>query len=183
MNVDRFIIDQAEWQAFGSCTFARQSNARKSIGLFLRVFRRAQDLWSSKDFAPFFLLRFEEGEISGREHFHFLVGGFPTRRRLNAKLRFFDTSGCLWWVHEWSCLNSGGWARVRPFGELKESASDYIAKGGANRYELDKFNRIHFPKCFLDYVQGKKLGVSASPREEKGMRKPKSAAQSSPCPH
>lgn len=151
---DRFVIDCLQWQAFGTLTFRKSINHRKAVGLFLRVLRRAELLWQMKQLRSFYFLRFEQGEMTGREHFHFLVGGFPSRQLGGFKMEKFTTSGCLWFVHEWSCLVSGGFARVRPYTDLHDSASNYILKGIANRYELNKFTHCRISEHLVSNALG-----------------------------
>jgi len=170
--VDHLILRRVSWQAFGSCTFRKERNFHRSLGLFLRVLRRAEALWQPgcEGFA-IWLLRFERGEVAGREHFHFLVGGFPSRNMGGSEMNFFCVSGCLWWVHEWSCLIRGGWARVRPYTEktpnLAQSCRpvNYILKGLENRHEGDKFNQIHFSPSLVHVLRDtKSSGEGRAPR-------------------
>jgi len=153
-EADSLILNLVPWQAFGSCTFRSVGNHRRAVGLFLRVLRRATALWNCKGEA-LWVLRFERGEMTSREHFHFLVGGFPTRHMAGCPVEFFTSSGCLWWVHEWTCLSRGGWSRVRPINEkdMSVTVTDYLRKGLSNRYEQDKFNCIHFSKPLLAFLE------------------------------
>lgn len=149
--VDDYVLGEASWQAFGSCTFAKARNSRKALGLFMRMVRRADGLWGRGPGA-YWVLRFEKGEVAGREHFHFLVGGFPSRQRGGSWMDFFTDSGCLWMVHEWTCLRSGGWARVRPYAELCDSAVEYLLKARENEYERGKFQDLHYSGSFMAYA-------------------------------
>lgn len=146
LNPDGLILSLLPWQAFGSCTFRKCGNSRRAVGLFLRVLRRATALWQVRGEA-YWVLRFEQGEVAGREHFHFLVGGFPSRNMSGSKVDFFNVSGCLWWVHEWTCLTRGGWARCRPYVSECDAANfsiPYLLKSSLeNRYERGKFSEIH----------------------------------------
>jgi len=166
ISPDTYVLNSVEWQAFGSLTFRAERNAKMSIPLFLRVNRRAEALWGCKG-DSWWVLREEQGEAFGRNHVHFLVGGFPAKffsvEKGVTRMEFFSSTGCLWWVHEWTVMVRGGWARVRPINELCETANEYIAKGRSNRYEMDKFNDIHFSRKLVQLIGRQNASVNSLP--------------------
>ena len=142
-------LDSERWAAFGSLTFRAERNAPRGVRLFQKILRVTADKLNLDEDgfrSLLWVVRKEIGEIWGRRHLHFLIGGVP---RIHGQ-DFFCVHGCFWFIHEWFCLSRGGWARVRPFAMLKEeSASEYIAKGGANAYEVDKFDDLIASASFL----------------------------------
>lgn len=156
-EVDGWILAHLKWQAFGSLTFRKEANTSRAVGLFLRIHRRAEALWRCRG-EGYWMLRFERGEVAGREHAHFLVGGFPSRHhdeiRPGLVLDFFDVSGCLWWVREWVALVRGGWARIRPYEAASEhvlhTLIPYLLKGLSNRYENERFSGTHFSASLVE---------------------------------
>ena len=101
------ILIQQSWQLFGTFTFKDDvlSTARR-FNMFFASLRQ-----SAKQFRLYFpglpwCLRMEDGELTGRRHFHFLLAGF------HAQSIHFTT--CYWMTHKWEELG-GGMARVRQF--------------------------------------------------------------------
>jgi hypothetical protein len=78
------ILIQQSWQLFGTFTFRDDvmSTARR-FNMFFAWLRQ-----SAKQFRVYFpdlpwCLRMEDGEMSNRRHFHFLIAGFPARLHLS----------------------------------------------------------------------------------------------------
>jgi len=76
----------------------------------------------------------EDGELTGRRHFHFLIAGFSTQS--------IDLTTCYWMAHNWEELG-GGMVRIWQFNPALTGVG-YITKclsgpDGGNLYEFDKF--------------------------------------------
>lgn len=150
---EMFILQRQAWQMFGTLTFKEEvmSNARRLCMVFAWLRQ------SAKKFRLFFphlpwCLRMENGEMTGRRHFHFLLAGMPAAAI--HKTTFF------WLMHKWEKLG-GGMARIRRF-DPSLTGLDYITKcmsrpDGGDLYEFEKF-RAKFLRA--DAQQG------ASPERE-----------------
>ena len=129
------ILTKQSWQLFGTFTFRQEemSTARR-FNMFFAWLRQ-----SAKQFRVYFprlpwCLRMEDGEMTGRRHFHFLLAGFPAHS-IHQTTRF-------WMMHKWEEIG-GGMARVRKF-DPSLTGVDYVTKclsgpDGGDLYELDKF--------------------------------------------
>ncbi len=129
------ILIQQSWQLFGTFTFKDDvmSTARR-FNMFFAWLRE-----SAKQFRVYFpdlpwCLRMEDGEMTNRRHFHFLLAGFPAQ--------FIHLTTCYWMAHKWEELG-GGMARIRIFnpaltgvGYITECLSE---PGSGDLYEFDKF--------------------------------------------
>jgi hypothetical protein len=76
----------------------------------------------------------EDGEMTNRRHFHFLIAGFPAQS--------IHATTCYWMAHKWKELG-GGMARIRKFNPALTSVG-YITEclseaGNGDLYEFDKF--------------------------------------------
>lgn len=129
------ILIRQSWQLFGTFTFKDDvmSTARR-FNMFFAWLRQ-----SAKQFRVYFpdlpwCLRMEDGEITDRRHFHFLIAGFPAHT--------IHLTTCYWMAHKWEELG-GGMARMRQFNPALTGV-DYITKclsgaDGGDLYEFDKF--------------------------------------------
>jgi hypothetical protein len=126
-----FSLANIQWEVFATLTFRTLSTERRRWQL---AWSHLQDLARSLE-VPYgellIALRSEHGELGGRPHFHYLLGGTGAKSSLS--LAFFLR-------YDWRCrVNSG--AVVRPY-ERRLAGADYVEKclSGANQYELKKFN-------------------------------------------
>jgi hypothetical protein len=136
-----YTLARFRWDYFGTLTF-RSARVPLSIQVyrFLRVVRALGGMSSVKFKNLRWALRLELGEIGGRPHFHFLLGGFPSF--------IVDTMTCAYMRGYWEGLG-GGMARVRLYSsDAFDSGVEYLLKslgcssqGGMNQYELRKFGR------------------------------------------
>lgn len=131
-------IQRVRWQYFATLTWRSvppRAAQRKRIMSWLRWFERKgrsvnRCLW---------LVRFEAGELTGRDHVHILIGGnAPSTVNLGM---------CFTANKKWESLG-GGIARVRMYSRLLRAAQ-YTLKGlqradysvtEANKYEVTKFS-------------------------------------------
>lgn len=129
------ILTKQSWQLFGTLTFLdEEMSTRRRFNMFFAWLRQ-----SAKQFRVYFpslpwCLRVEDGEITGRRHFHFLLAGFPAHS-LHKTTRFRL-------MHKWEGLG-GGMARIRKFNPSLTGVG-YITKclsepDGGDLYELNKF--------------------------------------------
>lgn len=144
MNPELEAISRARWQYFGSLTWKKVPCGRVMMCEWLRVVRMASRLCGSAFRRAEWVLRFEKGERTAREHLHFLLGGLggvpciATAFRIRAiwtgrVLKRADGS-------EWPERN--GWATVTVW-DPRLPGGAYITKGldtAAQSYELSKFS-------------------------------------------
>ncbi len=133
-----FHMQRESWQFFGSMTYRSEKQMAERVrrDMQVRLLRRLAELGQCHWKAMPWVIREELGEATGRLHWHFLLGGLqPWAVR---------DSTCLFAMGFWEGLG-GGMARIRTY-STGLSAVEYICKGldsgggGANRYELGKFN-------------------------------------------
>lgn len=131
---DVYQLTRIDWQLFGTLTFASErlpervrlsmwfAHCRKTCASFRVYFPNL--LWC---------LRQEEGELTSRRHFHYLLGGLPEKAA--------TIGTCFAAMHNWENLG-GGMARVRLFDRALNGV-DYVADclqmSGADVYESAKF--------------------------------------------
>lgn len=134
------VLNRIHWQFFGTVTFrSERLSERKRFGMCFALLRQ-----TSKEFqVPFrrllWVLRREDGEKTGRTHFHYLLAGLNRR--------FENPTTCFWLMNRWEQLR-GGMSRVSVF-DPRLNAGSYILKDlnrfddstlGGGYYESSKFS-------------------------------------------
>jgi hypothetical protein len=129
------ILIQQSWQLFGTFIFRDEvmvdSSALQYVLCLAETISQAvSGLLPSLPWC----LRVEDGELTGRRHFHFLIAGFPAHS-IHRTTRY-------WMSHKWEELG-GGMARIRTYnpaltglGYITECLSE---QNGGDLYELDNF--------------------------------------------
>jgi len=127
------ILSQLRWDVFGTLTFSG-TVPRPAIawGLAWQHMRHASVVHSQPYRRLLIAFRAERGEIGGRFHFHYLLGGLETTN-IHASCHRLE--------HDWKARTSGARVEIRPYDRAR-SGADYIAKclGAKNAYELTKFS-------------------------------------------
>lgn len=121
------------WQCFGTLTFRKISPSAKMWACVWLHFQRVARTCKVPYGSVLIAVRYELGELGGRPHFHYLVGGLSWRN--NRSL----AGMC---ENEWRS-RTGSLAEVRPY-DPELGATDYLVKGlldsAANCYERGKFD-------------------------------------------
>lgn len=131
---DVYQLGRVEWQFFGTLTWkSERLPERVRVSMFFALLRRLAG-WHRVHFRfVVWALRLEKGEISGRNHFHFLMTSLPAFAVCEA------TAFAM--MAQWEALG-GGMARIRIF-DRQLNGADYITKcigiDGADSYESSKF--------------------------------------------
>ena len=126
-----YTLARVRWDVFGTLTFKgcvpRPSHAH---GHAWRHFRQAAQLTGQPYARLLIALRQERGELNGRFHFHYLLGGTETRNAITLSHRL---------EHLWKG-QTGAMAKIRPF-DGSQAGVAYITKclSGADVYEMNKF--------------------------------------------
>jgi hypothetical protein len=133
-SADVYTLAKLRWQFFGSLTFRTERlPERIRMSMCFALMRKV-----AKDFGTYFpnlpwCLRLERGEIGGRLHNHFLLGGLPASAGSSAT--------CFAMMRTWEKLR-GGHPRIRVF-DPRLGGVDYVAEclgyDGADSYESAKF--------------------------------------------
>ena len=133
-------LRRIDWQFFGSLSFkSERLPERVRLSVYFATMREV-----AKQFRVFFpnllwCLRQEDGESTGRRHFHYLLAGLP-RQVVNTASRFFQMA-------TWEQVG-GGMARVHRF-DPRLNGAGYILKclgetaDGGDSYESAKFGGGH----------------------------------------
>jgi hypothetical protein len=129
-----------DWQFFGTLTFkSERVPERVRLSAYLAMMREV-----AKQFRVFFphllwCLRLENGEATGRRHFHYLLAGLP-RQAVTITTCFFQMSA-------WETAG-GGMARVHRF-DPRLNGAGYLLKclgeqtDAGDSYESAKFGGCH----------------------------------------
>jgi len=151
MNPEARAAGLVEWQLFTTLTFAQDGLTDKVKYSLLFAWLREAAEWSGSSFKQVkWLCRQEAGEITGRQHFHLLLGGMPSD--------FVTIANCfrlmILWDHQPEKRAPAyqgkklrvGMARVRKFDSGMDGVG-YVLKGlkdcllsGADIYEFSKFS-------------------------------------------
>jgi len=129
-----YTLAQLPWRVFATLTFKNPLPIeRRRFRLAWGHFHRVSDALRVPYKQLLIALRSEHGEVGDRPHFHYLLGGFEFT---NAH------SLCSWLAYDWKVASVGAYAEIRPYNSALAGA-DYIegCLGGANLYEVGKFNR------------------------------------------
>ena len=129
-----FALSRLQWDVFGTLTFCGREKTRPHVayGHAWRHIRYACRLTGSRYTRLLVALRGERGELGGRFHFHYLLGGLLNVTNV--------TTLCYRLERAWTRQTGARSVSVRPYDHALAGAS-YILKclGGANAYELSKF--------------------------------------------
>lgn len=127
-----FTLARIQWDIFGTLTFAgRIPRPAIAFATAFSHIRHAAKL-SARPYSKLLLaLRQEFGELNGRFHFHYLLGGTKVSNVITLSHQL---------ARDWK-VRTGAMAEIRPFDRSLAGAA-YVAKclGGADAYELNKFN-------------------------------------------
>ena len=131
-------LENMHWQFFGTLTFKSESLPQyRRMTMYFMLMRITAKRYHVHFKRLLWCLRQEQGELGGREHFHFLLAGLPESRLTNY------TTAAFVLMNDWEQCG-GGIARVRRYDYTRKGVA-YLTKDlgtlGANRYELSKFKR------------------------------------------
>ena len=133
------VLNRIDWQFFGTLTFkSERLPERVRLALFFALLRQFCRQFGLKFPKLLWCLRQEQGELTGRRHFHYLLAGAPAS--------LVNLSTCFWLADKWEKLG-GGMARVHVF-DPRLNAGAYILKQcglddaslGGEVYESAKFS-------------------------------------------
>jgi len=133
-----YSLRMVRWQLFGTLTFRTPIPSRSCrFSLVEAHFQRVAKSVGREPHLMLTALRDEKGEINGRPHFHYLLGGCPSVNNLHSFAAKVESD----WRRETGCI-----ASVRPY-DNRQSGVAYCFKclgypsdlSGANLYETGKF--------------------------------------------
>jgi hypothetical protein len=132
-----YSLARIRWDVFGTLTFRSVPSPKKAYGRAWALMRLSAEL-SKRPYSRLLIaLRAEHGELTGRFHFHFLLGGTLTRNEITLAHQL---------EHRWFGLfGQGAISKCRPYDRSRAGVA-YLTKclgqktWGANNYELRKFN-------------------------------------------
>lgn len=148
-------LARIDWQFFGTLTFrAAEVPERIRVSMWFAFVRKIAANFGCHFHTLLWCLRQESGEINGRRHFHYLLGGLPEKA--------VTKSSCFAQMAQWENLR-GGMARVRLF-DRSLNGIDYIAKdclgmSGADLYESAKFGSSSSSLMLSKGVSGKLVRI------------------------
>ena len=132
-----YTLARIRWDVFGTLTFRSVPSPKKAYGRAWALMRQAAELVQRPYSQLLIALRAELGEMTGRFHFHFLLGGTHTRNAITLARQL---------EHRWFGLfGQGAISKCRPYDRSRAGVA-YVTKclspgnWGANAYELKKFN-------------------------------------------
>jgi hypothetical protein len=132
-----YTLARVRWDVFGTLTFRSVPSTKKAYGRAWAFMREAAELVQRPYSQLLIVLRAEFGEMTGRFHFHFLLGGTQTRNAITLSHQL---------EHRWFGLfGQGSISKCRPYDRSRAGVA-YVTKclgkenWGANEYELGKFN-------------------------------------------
>lgn len=132
-----YSLARVRWDVFGTLTFRSVPSPKRAYGRAWRFFHQAAELVQRPYSQLLIALRAEHGEMTGRFHFHFLLGGTQTRNEITLAHQL---------EHRWFGLfGQGAISRCRPYDRSRAGVA-YVMKclnegtWGANDYEIRKFN-------------------------------------------
>ena len=145
---DAWILARMEWDVFGTLTWAEvppRSVQDKCVAELIR--RVARHVYKSTQLDILWAVRHEEGEATGRDHFHILIGAHQNAPHSN-KHTIANQIKFIWENEVKKTLKSNayrpcvGYADIRAYDSSK-SGAEYICKPALSArdfYELQKFN-------------------------------------------
>ena len=132
-----YSLARIRWDVFGTLTFRSVPSAKRAYGRAWALMRLAAELVQRPYSQLLIALRAEYGEMTGRFHFHFLLGGTQTRNAITLAHQL---------EHRWFGLfGQGAIGKCRAYDRSRAGVA-YVTKclrqgaWGANDYELRKFN-------------------------------------------
>lgn len=132
-----YTLARVRWDVFGTLTFRSVPSPKKAYGRAWALMRQAAELVQRPYSQLLIALRAEHGELTGRFHFHYLLGGTQTRNTITLAHQL---------EHRWFGLfGQGAISKCRPYDRSRAGVA-YVTKclqagtWGANRYELKKFD-------------------------------------------
>jgi hypothetical protein len=132
-----YSLARIRWDVFGTLTFRSVPSPKKAYGRAWALMRLTAELVQRPYSQLLIALRAEHGEMTGRFHFHFLLGGTQTRNEITLTHQL---------EHFWfKMFGQGAISKCRPYDRSRAGVA-YVTKclgsktWGANRYELGKFN-------------------------------------------
>jgi hypothetical protein len=142
--MQKFLLDsyayslaRVRWDVFGTLTFRSIPSTKRAYGRAWALMRLAAKLVQRPYSQLLIALRAELGEMTGRFHFHFLLGGTQARNEITLAHQL---------EHHWFGLfGQGAISKCRPYDRSRAGVA-YLTKclgqgtWGANEYELRKFN-------------------------------------------
>ncbi|NRB76067.1 MAG: hypothetical protein HRU46_17030 [Verrucomicrobiales bacterium] len=147
------VLNQIRWQFFGTLTFrSDRLSERKRYGACFTLLRKISRQYKVPFDRLLWVLRREDGEKTGRTHFHYLLAGLDRR--------YENSTTCFWLMHRWETLRGGGHSRVEVF-DPRLNAGSYILKGlgnfndstlGGGFYESAKFSSEESQLTIADAV-------------------------------
>ena len=126
-----YTLARIRWDLFGTLTFrGRVPRSSLAFGHAWRHLRHASTLTGQPYARLLIALRQELGELNGRFHFHYLLGGTQTRNAITLCHRL---------EYAWK-RQTGAMAKIRPF-DHSQAGVAYVTKclNGADVYEMNKF--------------------------------------------
>lgn len=132
-----YSLARVRWDVFGTLTFRSVPSPKKAYGRAWRLFREAAELVQRPYSQLLIALRAELGEMTGRFHFHFLLGGTESRNEITLAHQL---------EHRWfGVFGQGAISKCRPYDRSRAGVA-YVMKclgpenWGADVYEVNKFN-------------------------------------------
>jgi hypothetical protein len=132
-----YSLARVRWDVFGTLTFRSAPSTKKAYGRAWALMRLAAELVQRPYSQLLIALRAELGEMTGRFHFHYLLGGTQTRNAITLGHQL---------EHRWFGLfGQGAISKCRAY-DCSRAGVAYVTKclgegtWGANDYELRKFN-------------------------------------------
>jgi hypothetical protein len=132
-----YTLARIHWDVFGTLTFRSVPPTKKAYGRAWALMHQTAELVQRPYSQLLIALRAECGEMTGRFHFHFLLGGTQTRNAITLSHQL---------EHRWFGLfGQRAISKCRPYDRSRAGVA-YVTKclgkenWGANEYELGKFN-------------------------------------------
>jgi hypothetical protein len=132
-----YSLARIRWDVFGTLTFRSVPSTKKAFGRAWAHLHHAAELCERPYSMLLIALRPELGELGGRFHFHYLLGGTLVRNEITLAHQL---------EHHWFGLaGQGAIAKCRAYDHTRagvEYVSKCLTEGtlGKNEYELRKFN-------------------------------------------
>jgi len=132
-----YSLARLRWDVFGTLTFRSVPSTKRAFGRAWAHMRYAAELSSYPYSKLLICLRPELGELFGRFHFHYLLGGTWVRNEITLAHQL---------EHHWfGMFGQGAIAKCRAYNRSRagvEYVTKCLSQGtvGSNEYELRKFN-------------------------------------------
>lgn len=160
-----YSLARIRWDVFGTLTFSSVPSPKKAYGRAWALMRSGAELVQRPYSQLLIALRAEHGEMTGRFHFHFLLGGTKTRNEITLAHQL---------EHRWFGLfGQGAISKCRVYDHSRAGVA-YVTKclrqgtWGANEYELSKFNladTVTLSKSVFRVIRNlDRMGIDATAR-------------------